>query len=559
MQKACTQCGQSFEITIDDLDFYDKISPTFNGKKELIPPPTHCPECRLQRRTAWRNDFVLYKRASSLSGKPIVSVHPADAPFPVYENREWWSEAWNPLEYGRDIDFSRSFVDQWIELLQVVPQISLMNDNNISSENCEYCQDFAFGRNCYLATGCWHIEDAYYADCSDHCKNIADCFFTIESELCYECANVRNLYNCAFLQDSEQCTDCFFGFDLKGCESCVGCIGLRQKKFHIFNQPYLPEEYKERVHALHLDSYRGLEAFRAQYDEWLLRYPRRNMLLLNCEDSKGDYLSHCKSTFAYNVYNGEHSRYSDKVDTPQWSYDVYLTGRTQYCYDCMTPDDSYGCMATISCWKCKFVLYSTDCHNCEHCFGCNGLKRAKYCILNKQYKKEEYEELVPAIITRMREDKEWGEFFPMRRSPFGYNESIAQEYFPLSKEEVTSRGWKWREREELSASTPKIAAIDLPDSIEEVTDEIAGQEIGCVQTGRPFRIVKSELELYRRMHLPLPRLHPDERRSRRVASLRSRKLWQRTCAHCHQEMDTTYAPERPEVVYCEECYLATVY
>ena len=31
---------------------------------------------------------------------------------------------------------------------------------------------------------------------------------------------------------------------------------------------------------------------------------------------------------------------------------------------------------------------------------------------------------------------EWGEFFPSSLSPFGYNETVAQEYFPLTREEV---------------------------------------------------------------------------------------------------------------------------
>ena len=31
---------------------------------------------------------------------------------------------------------------------------------------------------------------------------------------------------------------------------------------------------------------------------------------------------------------------------------------------------------------------------------------------------------------------EWGEFFPSSLSPFGYNETVAQEHFPMSREEV---------------------------------------------------------------------------------------------------------------------------
>jgi hypothetical protein len=56
--------------------------------------------------------------------------------------------------------------------------------------------------------------------------------------------------------------------------------------------------------------------------------------------------------------------------------------------------------------------------------------------LNRQYTKEEYELLVPKIIEKMMSDGEWGEFFPAILSPFGYNETVAQEYFPLTREEL---------------------------------------------------------------------------------------------------------------------------
>ena len=36
----------------------------------------------------------------------------------------------------------------------------------------------------------------------------------------------------------------------------------------------------------------------------------------------------------------------------------------------------------------------------------------------------------------MQKTGEWGEFFPASFSPFGYNETVAQEYFPLNRSVV---------------------------------------------------------------------------------------------------------------------------
>ena len=75
MNRSCTQCSAPFEITEEDLKFYDAISPVFVGVKQSIPPPTLCPDCRQQRRLAMRNSSNLYHRKSDLSGKQIISIY----------------------------------------------------------------------------------------------------------------------------------------------------------------------------------------------------------------------------------------------------------------------------------------------------------------------------------------------------------------------------------------------------------------------------------------------------------------------------------------------------
>jgi len=99
-----------------------------------------------------------------------------------------------------------------------------------------------------------------------------------------------------------------------------------------------------------------------------------------------------------------------------------------------------------------------------------------------------------------------------------------------------------------------------------------------------FRIIPEELQFYRRMNLPLPRLCPNCRHYERLAQRNPLKLWHRSCAcggrksqapntksqyentakyqhgeaPCPNEFETTYSPERPEIVYCEQCYQSEV-
>jgi len=200
------------------------------------------------------------------------------------------------------------------------------------------------------------------------------------------------------------------------------------------------------------------------------------------------------------------------------------------------------------------------CHNSTHLFGCIGLKQKDYSILNKEYSKEEYFELIPKIIEKMKQDNEHGGFFPVSISPFCYNETVAQEYYPLLKEEVVSKGFNWKDEKDEAPNVKKIIpANQLPDHIKDIPDDILNWAIRCEATDRPFLIVKQELLFYRNMNLPIPHLHPDERHKRRMAFTNPRKLWKRDCSKCGKNIETTFAPERPETVYCEECYLKEVY
>lgn len=76
--KICPVSGKEFSITQGDLDFYNKISPTFAGKKFQIPTPTLCPEERQRRRLAFRNERNFYRRTCDASGKQIISMYHPD-------------------------------------------------------------------------------------------------------------------------------------------------------------------------------------------------------------------------------------------------------------------------------------------------------------------------------------------------------------------------------------------------------------------------------------------------------------------------------------------------
>ena len=209
---------------------------------------------------------------------------------------------------------------------------------------------------------------------------------------------------------------------------------------------------------------------------------------------------------------------------------------------------------------CHNMLYSDLCFYSNNCFGCVGLKNAQYCIFNKQYTKTEYEELVPKIIEKMKKTWEWWEFFPASLSPFGYNETIASEYFELTKQEALDKWFNWSDYE---APFPKVEKIipanKLPGDIENIPDDILAWAIECEVTKKPFRVIKPELDFYRKYKLPIPKRHPDQRHLDRMKLRHERKLYNWQCDKCKKDIPTIYAPEKQETIYCENCYKETIY
>ena len=144
----------------------------------------------------------------------------------------------------------------------------------------------------------------------------------------------------------------------------------------------------------------------------------------------------------------------------------------------------------------------------------------------------------------------------MEMSPFAYNETHAYEYYPLTKEEVLKFGCTWKDDQQKTQYQGEVA--EASDEIVDTDDNIVSGILQCEVTEKNYRILKPELEFYRKMNLPIPRICPDQRHKRRMQLRNPRKLHQRNCDKCSAEIQTSFAPERPEQVYCEQCYLAVV-
>lgn len=538
MQKICKQCGEGYEILDEDISLYEKVSPVFGGKKYVIPMPEMCPHCRFVSRGIFRNEHTYYRTKSAMSGKSLISVYAPDRPYKVFSFEEWWGDKWNALDYGRDFDFGRGFFEQFAELFLDVPKINLIQDG--TSENCEYTNFGSENKNCYLALG-FRAEDVCYSIDVMMSRDCFDCFHIVTSEKLYECVSCEQCFNCSYLNRCNQCIDSYFLENCISCKNCLGCKNLRHKQFYIFNKPYSEEKYFELLKKYSLDTYEGVAKFKKEYEDFKLTLPCLFAMQRLSENSTGDFLDgakNCQECFIV-LMGAENSRHCFVIG--RGCKDVIDSNNTDGELNCFADGvmNSQRVLFTHFARNCSEIYYSMLCYNSQNLFGCTGLNRKQYCIFNKQYSKEDYEALVPKIVEHMVKNVEWGRYFPPELSAFGYNESFAYDMNPLTKEEALSFGYKWSDyRQDTEAS---------------------GDCVICEVTGRPFKLIKQELDFYKKQGIPLPKVHPDVRIERRYRVRNPNKFWTRACAKCGKEIVTTYDPSKPEIVYCEECFLGEVY
>ena len=555
MISRCASSGLEFELTPEDENFYRRVSPAFMGEKQLIPTPAFSPQARLVRRMTWRNDRTFFRRRCSLSGKDIIAIYPADTPFPVYHPSEWWSDKWNPESFGRDVSFKRPFFEQWCDLMTAVPRLGVDIVNCENSDYCNYCGD---DKNCYLDIAGEANEDCYFNLFTKYSKNCVDCTFVYNSQLVYQSINCYNCYEVVCGYYLEDCSNCDFCFDLKGCRNCLFCSNLRRKEYHISNRPVTREEYEAAIRELRKDSFAAMERHAAGWREVIRNAIHRDMYNLNSEECTGDNIKNSKNClFCFNVTNCWDCKYLydvlDARDCYDLNYSLYNPELSLELISTLSMKFSAFCMASHYCTTC---FYCDQCNNSQNLFGCIGMNQKQYCILNKQYSREDYEKTALRLTGLMKETGEWGQFFPSALSPWGYNETVAQEYFPLSEREARAQGFNWREGPKSGATEGKSAQI--PDSISAVDDSILGQVLRCSVTGKPYRLAGAELQFYRQMGLAIPRKAPDTRHLERLQMRNPRVLYRRKCSKTGADIMTTYAPDRPEKVYSTAAYFAEV-
>lgn len=502
----CRITGTPFALADAELELLHDI-PRLNpalGSAPLPEPAVH-PLEELRRVSSFGGLLHLYRGESVVSGALQLTRFDPALGFRISTSEEFASGEVDNTSVGMDYDFQRPFFEQWATLLRaaVLPPL-----NRVHCEQSEYTNAAMHLRRCYLCFAAFHSEDCLYCLSIDHCR---DCHSCVSCRGCELCTDSTDLTQCYAVHHSSECRDSFDLFGCLGCRSCrscFGCVGLERSEYAVFNEVVGREAYERFVNAQSLDmADKRRQAAERCFAAWK-QHAFDPPTLIDCSNVSGAHLTKCQDVVE--CYNGSESRECGYLWALERSFRCYrgVAIGAEFCYT----GGFFGTRVAAYCnnvFQGEALTYSQYLYDCNHCFGCVGLRKQSYCILNKQYSREEYLALIPRVIAHMRSSAEWGAWFPPAIAPHDYRECSAHEHLsPIPFDEARRRGYRFTSKHESAAANPRG---DLPSPPQRISPEnfstIAAGTFRCVDSGKLIRYQRPELEYLRRNKLPLPYQH----------------------------------------------------
>lgn len=414
-------------------------------------------------------------------------------------------------------NFDKNFFENISQLQQVVPRWYIMDF--YGNENCEYSDCcFWWAKNCYLTVVAWdNAENILYTyQVATNVINVLNSNSIFSNcENIYTCGFVSNSYNIFFSRNIHNCANIRMSHNLQWCKECVLCNWLENQTYCIQNKQYPKEEYLKLKQNILSKKNKFLAFYQKSVE--LKNFNSKNSTgkwLINCENvENGIYITDTKDSknivlgwiTAHNIVNS--------VDVWINSHDLYWVNSAW--------DDSNNLYFCGEIWKCSELYYSYFMEHCSYCIWCMWLKNKQFCILNKQYTKEERFELANKIFAQMESDWTLWDFFPASVNPFYFNDTAA--YLiddSFSKKEME---WEWYLRRDDEIK------VDIPQWSETVKSTELGQyqwfdsewnrtinseilkKVIIDKKWNYYRIVKMEYDFLMKHGLPLPEIHWLER------------------------------------------------
>lgn len=551
-ERVCALMGEKWFMDEEEIGWYKKFN---------VPPSKYSP---LNRMRIMHGYFIMYNifyNKHADTGRQMMATIPPASGFRVLEDKEWYERDFS--EKGISLDINRSFFDQLYDLSLSVPLPA--HDNIVPPENSIAFLSFGDQDSCLVMAS--RAKRSFVCSNAFDTEDSAEIIMGTNVKESYQTINSSNLFRCKFVQDSRDCQNCYFLFDCRNCEFCFGATNQRHKKYLWFNEQLSKEEYERRLAGVDLLSFKIREEYRKRFADFVQTqavWPENSNL--NTQNSTGEYLEDTiDARECYHVRGG-----SRDIDHVTWCLGAPSTA-CAYCGGATGSTDCYYSVGVTNCHRAFFNMnivtnsqeleYCTRCFDCENCFGCVGLRRKKFCILNKQYSEDEYWKTLDALKCRLLESGEYGDIPGLRFSTQHW--SSLQDLFEIDKATALKLGGRDFDLVSQGADGQEIAPeIILP--LETIPDRLSSDDYENLPgkfyfdplVGRRFSFMKPELAMYQKLEIAPPRQHPRTRLMETYKWLNKPEFINVVCKKCNKKLVVAKNFAFPDrKIYCHSCYL----
>ena len=465
-----------------------------------------------RKETPW-DDFVM-----ELGSWKTLMFHKTNNHISIYpmSERIWEIISIEDFEASRDnlpyIDISDNFFDDFEKLFK---KISLPWRLQFSAlENSHFSSTAKNAKNNYLSYNISNTEDVGYSiSVKSNSKYVFNSTMVVDwCDSVYNSHAVFNGFKIFYSKYIHNSNNIWLSTNLMNCSECIFCDNLENKSYYIANKQYTKEEYKKKKQEI--------LSKKDNFDTWF-RKINAKWINFGSKDVTGDGVINSNDvtngSITYNITDGNNVYMSWEDEDNRYIYDsmfIWSWWWNHY-YSSMDLAVCENIYCTILAVHSSNIYYSYFLENCSFCIWCIGLKNKSYCILNKQYTKEEWEILADKIFSQMHSEWILWDFFPGSINPFYFNDTIAWMLWDFTKQEVEEKWYLWRDEE---------IKVDIPASSDIITIKELGeyqwyenwewqinpgilQKVIKDENGNYYKIIQMEYDFLVKHSIPLPILH----------------------------------------------------
>ena len=394
--KTCRRCWKKFEISAEERRLLKKFKFKIWDFKTDIGEPELCPDCRSRNLFMFRNERFFYKNFCSICGKPVVSI------FSPYLNFKVVCKECEKKVNNDDyfLDYKKwKFFNQIRELLSKVylPANFWWNvswwvfyNHVTNSENIFFSYSVTKSNNVFNS---WRVINS---------KNVKDSILVYDSE---------NVLDSIGIVDSKNVV---CSFDVTGSKEVYFSVWVKNKEYVFFNEDFSNRKDEFEKLKRKLKSYNFYLKYKKKFDKLLTTYKIKNVDKFVTKDV-------VNSMFVYFMTNC------------QFMYNVFYDDFSKKVYNTISSDTNVNVICSFGVYFSKYTFYCIFSQWLKYSLWSIWLENKKFTILNKEYNLEDWTKVVLEIIDELKTKKMWWKFFYPFISPYPYNDSIAQDFYPIKK------------------------------------------------------------------------------------------------------------------------------